>query len=462
MKYSQKITAFCIILPVLLLFTAQTPQQNYNAGARIYIEQLIEPPGIPALACLVIRDSSVLFTDAAGVRYMKGGKAVNGTESFHIGSNSKAVTALLAAILVDEDKLRWDSTIGDILTGSFDTIPDIYRNITLEQLLSHTAGIMNDITKVSWSDYFFDKTDIRLQRRKMAGEIMQNGLLFEPGTDWAYSNFGYVLAGLILETVADASWEDLVRKRIFVPLGMKSAGFGPSAHDDREGQPWGHNPGPIDPAAIGADNPVVLGPAGTIHAGLNDLAQLALLFCNEGNYPREKPLISRPAYDKIIKPALNRYALGWFSYYDGSLQSQVLTHDGSNTMFYSTLNVYPDRNDAVVVLCNSGTAATSKTGWKVGDPITNLTSKGNTPAWTTVRQRFWKNEAFLNPKSYSAENLLRMQKGLAPQQFNPATGLMESMELHHIPPMRDGGLFEFIKVWPSEHAAIDPFRHLGN
>lgn len=101
----------------------------------------------------------------------------------------------------------------------------------------------------------------------------------------------------------------------------------------------------------------------------------------------------------------------------------------------------------------------AKAGWKVGEPITNLTAKGNVPAWSTVRQRFWKNEAFFNSSAYSESNLLRMQKGLAPQRLNPNTGLMESMELHHnIVPQRDGGLFDFIKVWPDEHRALDPFR----
>ena len=97
-------------------------------------------------------------------------------------------------------------------------------------------------------------------------------------------------------------------------------------------------------------------------------------------------------------------------------------------------------------------------GWKVGQPITNLTAKGSTPTWSTVRQRFWKNEAFYNENAYNESNLLRMRRGLAPQRINPKTGLMESMELHHTVPQRNGGLFEFIKVWPEEHKAIDRFR----
>jgi RHS repeat-associated protein len=101
-------------------------------------------------------------------------------------------------------------------------------------------------------------------------------------------------------------------------------------------------------------------------------------------------------------------------------------------------------------------------GWRVGDPINNLTSAGNVPSWNTVRARFWKNEAAANAANYSETNLVRMQRGLAPQRVNPSNRKLESMELHHTPAQRDGGLFDVQKVWPDEHAAIDPFRHTGN
>jgi len=108
------------------------------------------------------------------------------------------------------------------------------------------------------------------------------------------------------------------------------------------------------------------------------------------------------------------------------------------------------------------TEANLTRGWKLGDPINNLTSKGNVPAWGTVRQRFWKNEALNNPGEYNADNVSRMQRGLAPQRLNEATGKWESMELHHTPAQRDGGLFDVQKVWPDEHALIDPYRRTGN
>lgn len=97
-------------------------------------------------------------------------------------------------------------------------------------------------------------------------------------------------------------------------------------------------------------------------------------------------------------------------------------------------------------------------GWKPGDPINNLTAAGKVPSWSTVRSRYWKNEAISNPSTYSKRNLSRLEQGLAPQRINPRTGQIESMELNHTPPQRDGGLFDVEKLWPDEHAAVDPFR----
>jgi RHS repeat-associated protein len=108
------------------------------------------------------------------------------------------------------------------------------------------------------------------------------------------------------------------------------------------------------------------------------------------------------------------------------------------------------------------TSVSNVQGWTVGDPINNKTFKGNTPSWSTVRARYWKNRAYHAEKGeFSAGNLTRMQKGLAPQRVNPTTGKTESMELHHDPPQREGGLFDVQEKWPSEHQQVDPYRKTG-
>ena len=90
-------------------------------------------------------------------------------------------------------------------------------------------------------------------------------------------------------------------------------------------------------------------------------------------------------------------------------------------------------------------------GWRVGDPINNLTRRGNVPSWSAVRQRIWKNQALYNPSRYAPADLVRMRQGLAPQRLSPTTGLLESMHLHHNPPQSAGGLFDVEALWPPEH-----------
>ena len=103
-------------------------------------------------------------------------------------------------------------------------------------------------------------------------------------------------------------------------------------------------------------------------------------------------------------------------------------------------------------------------GWVRGDDIWAPTRAGSDPSWSTVRSRYWKNEA-AEPGAveiYGAENVARMEQGLAPQRSNPdAPGGVESLELSHEPtPARDGGT-DLVERWPCEHAAVDPFRNPG-
>jgi len=107
------------------------------------------------------------------------------------------------------------------------------------------------------------------------------------------------------------------------------------------------------------------------------------------------------------------------------------------------------------------TKANTTKGWKVGDPINNLTKKGNVPKWSTVRQRYWKNRALNSKKGeFSEDNLKLMKKGNAPLVKNPKTGKMESVELHHDPSQKEGGLFDVIEVTPEQHSKIDKHRKL--
>jgi RHS repeat-associated protein len=100
--------------------------------------------------------------------------------------------------------------------------------------------------------------------------------------------------------------------------------------------------------------------------------------------------------------------------------------------------------------------------WQVGDDIYAPTKRGE-PSWTTVQNRYWKNEA-AGPgasEKWGAENISRMKRGRAPQRYNPDKDGMESMELSHEPVARRDGGRDLVPRWPQDHAAVDPYRHPG-
>jgi hypothetical protein len=108
------------------------------------------------------------------------------------------------------------------------------------------------------------------------------------------------------------------------------------------------------------------------------------------------------------------------------------------------------------------TVANSTRGWKVGEAINNLTAAGNVPTWSTVQARYWKNQAYYGfSGQFTDESPGRMQRGLARQEYNLEQQTWESIELHHNPAQRNGGLFDFSEVLPDEHAGLDPWRNMS-
>ena len=170
-----------------------------------------------------------------------------------------------------------------------------------------------------------------------------------------YSNLGYVLAGAMAEQAVGETWEELMKKTVFGPLGMMSAGFGGVGTPGEIDQPWGHGATgkPVKDYGPEADNPPVLGPAGTVHCTLTDWAKFIadLLRGASG----EKALLN-PAIYKMLQtpPFRGGYALGWVVVERDWGGGKVLTHSGSNTMNLAVAWVAPQRDFAVLIVTNQG------------------------------------------------------------------------------------------------------------
>jgi CubicO group peptidase (beta-lactamase class C family) len=191
-------------------------------------------------------------------------------------------------------------------------------------------------------------------------------LLAEPPGEtgkYRYSNAGYVIVGAMLEAATGKSWESLIHERLFAPLGITSAGFGAPGAPGALDQPRGHNDKgrSIEPTPF-ADNPLAIGPAGTVHMTMGDWLKFAVLHIRGTRaleHPEDDHDLLGISHDnfKRIHTAVNvepPYAYGWIVANSRLANINVLTHDGSNTLWYATVWVSPRLNTAIIVAANQG------------------------------------------------------------------------------------------------------------
>lgn len=313
--------------------------------------------GVPAMAAAVVRGSGLERVAAAGYRKRGAAAAATLDDLWHLGSDTKAMTAILAATYVDEGKLRWDSTVAEVfpeLAGSFRRE---YAGVTLSALLSHRSGLPENLGY----GYIANSADPREQRLSVVKKAFSSRPANAPGSSFQYSNLGYITAGAMLERVGGADWETLIRLRIFEPLGMESAGFGGLGRPGRIDQPWGHRDLSSKPGPEGADidNPPVLGPAGRVHCSIQDWAKFIAdqLRGARGEGKLVSPESYRYVQEAHYAPETSEavgYALGWAIVDRDWAGGKALSHAGSNTYYYCVAWLAPERDFALLVCANAG------------------------------------------------------------------------------------------------------------
>src|SRR4030095_1242765 len=130
-------------------------------------------------------------------------------------------TAAMIGLLVQQGKLRWDSTIAEVFPDLASASRSPLTKVTLLPLLSHRAGLPINVSGGGWDSIPFNQP-IRRQREMVVERALKVNNA-KPGT-YEYSNWGYVIAGAMAEKTADATWEDLMTSLVFPPLGMTSVG----------------------------------------------------------------------------------------------------------------------------------------------------------------------------------------------------------------------------------------------
>ena len=321
---------------------------------------IIQKHDVPGMAAAVVSKGETVALGVAGVRTRGKPDKIAAADLFHIGSDTKAMTAMLCGILVDEGKLKWGQTLGQTFPELKKTMHPQYQAVTLEQLLTHRGGAPGALEKDElWGKLWQHKGTPTSARRMLLQGVTSRPPEAPPGTKYIYSNAGVSLAGCMAEKVTGKSWEDLMREKIFGPLGMTTAGFGAPGTRAKNDQPRGHKAdgSPVEPGP-GADNPVAIGPAGIAHCSVGDWAKFAA-----ANLPSAKKRLVKPeTLEKLHTPVPPgagepKYAMGWIVADNQPWAGgPALTHAGSNTMWMAVAWLAPTKDFAVVIACNQANA----------------------------------------------------------------------------------------------------------
>jgi len=313
---------------------------------------------LPAVAGASFGGGKVIESGVVGRRKFDDPTVAKLGDSFHLGSCTKSMTATLAAMQIDAGKLGWETTLAEIFPEQKAGMRSEFRVVTVRQLMTQRSGFSGESWPTGSPDWRRAGGTLAVQRKRYMELALADKPVNAPGTTFVYSNRNYIVLGAILERVTRMPWETLIDRALFQPLGMKSAGFGGMATPpDKVDAPWPHvveggKHVPIPPG-IGADNPPVLGPAGTVHCPIEDWARYGLFHLRsaQGRSDRLRPGTSRQLYDP---PAGADYACGWSTTDRSWGGGRVLTHNGSNTMNFAVIWLAPLRDFGVAACTNQG------------------------------------------------------------------------------------------------------------
>lgn len=361
------------VVTTLLLPAAAVAQRGQLSGLDAYIDKAIKDWEVPGLALAIVRNDSIVHARGYGVRQL--GQPGNVTERtvFAIGSSSKAFTAGLIGLLVDEGKLKWDDPVAMHLPGFQMHDPYASKELTIRDALSHRSGLAR-------GDRLWYASELDRE------EILKRVRYLEPTwsfrSTFGYQNLMYLAAGQVAARVGGKSWDDLIHERLFVPLGMSSSNTSTNKLRGMPDVAMPHTRINDKVASIQWRNIDNVAPAGSINSNATDMAKWVRLQLGNGTFagkPIFKPATARefhqsntiirsdPRTDSLLPETHFRsYGLGWFlEDYRGR---KIVQHGGNIDGMTALVWLVPEEKVGVVILTNmNGTSLPTALAHRITD-----------------------------------------------------------------------------------------------
>lgn len=352
---------FPFTLPLLLLALATAgplaAQQKSFDDLESFVNTTMKDWQVPGMALAIIKDGKVIHSKGYGFRDIEKKLPVTPQTLFAIGSISKSFTVTAIGMLNDDGKLDWDAPVRTYLPDFHLYDKTATGQMTARDLTTHRSGLPRH--DLLWYSTSFDR-----------GELVARLRYLEPNrafrSTWQYQNLMYVTAGYLAGQIAGTTWENLVRQRILVPLGMARTNLSvnDSAKDDNFSQPYILSNGKV--RKIPLYNLDAAGPAGSINSSVEEMALYLIFHINRGLH-RDLRLLSQhnalamqtpqmvlagtPRYQEVGHES---YGMAFFvTTYRGH---KLVWHSGSINGFRAWMGFLPGSRDGVVLLSNQGSA----------------------------------------------------------------------------------------------------------
>lgn len=356
--------------------TDSTSAQNLDKRATTNLNTTLKSYKLPGLAALTVRSNGSVETVAVGVRKIDDNAKLTTKDIFHLGSNTKSMTATLLAKIIEtgDGSLTWNTTVPQALPLIRD-IHSGFTNVTLAMLALHRSGISLDVPAkdlrfhLSLFNSSLDPSDGRAGVTRL---FLRQQPDYPPNTAFKYSNVNYIILGSIIDNLGTA-WETRIQRDLWQPLGMNECGLGavPQSSSAAVDNPYGHSSTsqgylPISPLSTDppADNPPTYGPAATAHCSMSSYAKFLALHLSASLDQDQNPsYLSSQMLRYLQQPPVlladeedsRAFTPGWVSEprsqaYNGT----GIVSSGSNTLNWVTAAVVPGRSIAVAALTNGG------------------------------------------------------------------------------------------------------------
>jgi CubicO group peptidase (beta-lactamase class C family) len=361
--------AFTIIPPARA--RTQSPAPDSELAAKLSaIEKAVEDKrkslGVPGLSLVIVKDDRVIYAKGLGLKDVERNLPVTVDTLFAIGSCTKAFTAMIAEMSVDDGKLSLDDSPKKYLPYFKLQDPEADSKIVVRDLLHHSSGL--DRTDIAWYTGALNRQEVI----RVAGLAKPTAKLREK---FQYQNVMYSAAGEVVAAAQKATWEQVIASRLLKPLRMKSSNTSVKDMQKSTDFATGYDITEKTPKRLPLRDLTNIAPAGAINSNATDMAQWLRLMLGGGVFEARR-LVSERGFNEITTKHISAgagfdYGLGW-----GVVTRhghKVLTHGGGIDGFNSLVSLMPDQKIGFCLLTN---VSSSPIGNTVQDAVfSNLVGK---------------------------------------------------------------------------------------